>query len=707
MTQDKGYQTGNSANALKTDEKIMEIPQSITVLTRSMIEDLGSGNLSDVLNYAGVGNVFQGDTAVVRGQRVNMLTDGSGDGQQQGPTFDSSMIDSITIVRGPAAVLYGLQSSLGGMIQKNTRIPLPKRGGTIIFQADEFGLMRGEVDFSTPLGQVGQSKFSMRTDLSYQDGKSFFKNSDNDRSVGYLALQMQRPETTIRVNGSYQTTKMIPHRNIFLSPDGTPYAGAGREQDYQPPGMKVERVDHNVRGQVLQRLFPGWDLQARGTFNRNSYSQGVMLGNLADFQNREARFTARWNRLAQKIYVGDLAVLGKYTLLGRKAESFLGGSMNDTTNKPSYFPGDPTFGIDNASRGVGRAQANNILAVSMDAPPIESIRIRQENAYYPILPTTAGNRGVRQSFVQHNLFYQQKIELVPNRLTLTASLSKFRQENTTENLTEPAPPTLTATAVQRQNRLLHRVGLVYNLTNSIVLYAIESTTINVQTSRLIDGGITPPQDGKQREVGIKTDFANGKLSLTASLYDIRLTNVGVNPGGVSPITGASYVVLIGKTKNQGGDIVLSARPLPNWYLTLNYDQHFVHDQNDNGRLPNTNTGSAGMFTRWDFKQESLKKWAIGGGANRFFNRFTGGSTIRFADGSAPAGNGTAGSVAAIRLKDGTGATLFIDYKATKKLTLKLTVNNLFDEFYAVGAQHAFSIDPSLPRNLMFSAYYRF
>lgn len=709
MTQEKGYSLGNSGNALKTDEKIMEIPQSISVITRDMIDDLGSGNLSDVLNYSGVGNVFQGDTAVVRGTRVNMLTDGSGDGQAQGATFDSVMTDSITVARGPTAVLYGLQTSLGGMIQKNTRTPQHKQAGSVTITADEFGLLRGELDITGPIAAVGQTKFAYRVDAAHQDGKSFFKRSDNDRDVAYVAFEMRRPETTVRINGSYQVTKMIPHRNIFLTPDGLPYAGAGREEDYQAPNMRVKRVDQNIRAQALQRLFPGWDLQLRGTFNRNSYSQGVMLGNLVDWQNKEARFSARWNRLGQRIYVGDLAVIGKYTIFGLKADSFFGGVLNETTTYPNFFPGDTTFGTSNAARGVGRAVSASVLAVPMDNPSMEKIVIRQEADYYPILTTARGTRTLTQ---QTNAFYQQKLEVIPNRLTLTGSLSQVHQYVEGENVTVPVATTVTATSVTRQSRLLHRVGAVFNVTKDIALYAIESTTISVQTSRLIDGAITPPSDGTLQEVGVKTDLLGGRVSTTLGIFDNRQTNIAVSSGLVSPITNVAYVTLIGKQVTRGGDISTTIRALPNWQFILGYDRHNVTDQYGNGKLPNTNRGSWNFYTRYDFKIEALKQFSIGGGANRFFDRYASGGTVaspnfRLPDGSALPTNGSPGAVPIIKVKDGTMSSAFIDYRATKQLSFKLTCNNLFDQFFAVGYQHAFCIDPSLPRNFQLSAYYKF
>src|SRR5688572_10932383 len=61
MTEDKGYTHGNSIGALKTEDRIFDIPQSLQVMTRDMIDDIGGGNkVSNILNYAGVGHSIHG-----------------------------------------------------------------------------------------------------------------------------------------------------------------------------------------------------------------------------------------------------------------------------------------------------------------------------------------------------------------------------------------------------------------------------------------------------------------------------------------------------------------------------------------------------------------------------------------------------------------------------------------------------------------------
>ncbi len=96
-------------------------------------------------------------------------------------------------------------------------------------------------------------------------------------------------------------------------------------------------------------------------------------------------------------------------------------------------------------------------------------------------------------------------------------------------LTTPPPVTFTPRSEQRHQEFFYRVGLVYAVTRDVALYALESTTMAVQTVRLIDGGIAEPQQGKMREMGVKVDWADGRVSATLGFYDIAMTRVVSTP----------------------------------------------------------------------------------------------------------------------------------------------------------------------------------
>jgi len=484
--------------------------------------------------------------------------------------------------------------------------------------------------------------------------------------------------------------------------------GASRNESYLTNDTATNPKSYTARVNVLQRLADGWDLQAHAAYSTYAYDAGVMLAggaNSADFQTNEIRFFGRRNQATFHYSSADWTINGKYRLFGRKLESLFGMVYYEPSNPVNFFPTDPTFAVDNVHNGVGfRAISNSILAVPMNNPQMDKIRTRQADAYESTYTTSA--RGIRSSQTQWTMFLQEKIDVLPDRLSLVGSISKFNFFNETESVFSPKPAVITA-SVQRQQGFPYGLGLVFYPMKSVAIYATQRTTLAVQTSRLIDGSVTPPALGKLREVGVKTDFQDGRYSTTFSVYENNLTNVSVGTGLISPFTGLTYSLLIGATNSRGIDLNLSFRPVPNWQMTFSANRGKVTDQYGRGGLPATNRGAWGGFTRYDFTSDALKRFAIGGGANRFYDRWIGASTMRLPDGTTPPGNGSPGSASAIKLKEDIWAMLFIHYKATRNLTLKVQVDNLFDVLIARGFQHASAIDIGEPRNVKLLVTYRF
>src|SRR5882672_10366613 len=104
-TQDSGYNP-TSATPFKTKQQLSDIPQSITVVTRDMLNDLGEYDLEKVLTYVGGVPLFSGELYQLRGSNA-LSTYPVVDGQIDRTVFmDNVYIDSMEIIRGPAALLY-------------------------------------------------------------------------------------------------------------------------------------------------------------------------------------------------------------------------------------------------------------------------------------------------------------------------------------------------------------------------------------------------------------------------------------------------------------------------------------------------------------------------------------------------------------------------------------------------------------------------
>lgn len=98
--QDKGYIANNSATGFKTHQELIKIPQSVTVITRDLIDDIGATKTSDVLQYAGASRFYRGESIRLRGARtLNAYMD---DAIENVPYSDDVTSDSYEVIRGPA-----------------------------------------------------------------------------------------------------------------------------------------------------------------------------------------------------------------------------------------------------------------------------------------------------------------------------------------------------------------------------------------------------------------------------------------------------------------------------------------------------------------------------------------------------------------------------------------------------------------------------
>ena len=709
MTQDKGYHSPYSGSALKTNEEVMKVPQSITVLTRDLIDDIASVDLSDMLNYVGIGNFQQGDSAYVRGNNANLNTDGAGDGS---PSMapDSATIDSITVVRGPIGVLYGGNSSITGAVVRQTRVPLDRRQSILKAQIDEWGFHRVELDHTGPLGQLGAAKFSYRLDLAHQDGDTFLRNVINRRKIYFGVVQMKYKGATFRLNAQHQDIRQPPHKNTVATPDGLPWLGAGRDESFFDKASMIRSSTSQVRGAWIQRFSPAWSMTAYGTLSHYRYGpQSVLIVDQVNYQRQVVRMFARRNNGGVDAYNSGLDVNGVYKLLGREFRTSFGGTAWTSARTPYDHFGNPDFGSQNAQVGTPVRSSASAFGFDRLEIPFAQVRYAMEHLnHVPAeqyrLPPTA-TLGTRVTTTEMNAYFQQNVEIIPDRLIVTGARSTIRNRAKSRNYTVQS---LATPAFTHNQRDLHRYGVVFNLTKNIALYGVESTMVVFlnSTSRLENGDFIPPRDGQMREGGIKMNLWDGRVTATTGIYSTYYKNWAVSrTGGVTP--GFTYNVfdLIRDSYIKGWDVSVATRLGPNWQLMLNYAQQDPRIQVTNTRLPSSFRGSWGVFTSYQFTAEPLRKFRVGGGANRIHDRLTGGSQLILPSGVAA--SAVPGSSASLRLKDGTMTTGFVEYQASRRWNLKLNVNNVLDETFVVGAQNAVAIDPSQPRTFSLIATVKF
>src|ERR1700733_7472288 len=154
---------------LSQDEQ--DTPQSITVVSNALISAQGDTRLEDALkNVPGITlnageGAARGDTVNLRG--FSAFNDFFLDGIRDAAVYnrDSFDADSIEVLKGPAAVLFG-RGSTGGAINQVSKAPLlvPLESVTGVIGSNQ--LYRATADFNAPIGAASAARLNMMGESS-------------------------------------------------------------------------------------------------------------------------------------------------------------------------------------------------------------------------------------------------------------------------------------------------------------------------------------------------------------------------------------------------------------------------------------------------------------------------------------------------------------------------------------------------------------
>ena len=159
----QGYRATRSATGTRTDAALRDVPQSIAVIPRQVLEDQQATSLDDALrNASGIrpGGSAGGraEAYLLRGFRTQTY---AVDGVLLNPALefpegfrDLANIERVEVLKGPASVLYG-RGDPGGLINLVTRQPMFTPSGGVNILAGTHGFARGEFDLTGPIGSSG------------------------------------------------------------------------------------------------------------------------------------------------------------------------------------------------------------------------------------------------------------------------------------------------------------------------------------------------------------------------------------------------------------------------------------------------------------------------------------------------------------------------------------------------------------------------
>lgn len=668
---ESGAYYAGDATGTKTDLVLRELPQSVRVLSRQAIDDLGATRLDDTLDYVGGvsrQNNFGGlwDNVAIRGLPGNentgssMLLNGLSANRGFNAPRDTADVERIEFLKGPVSTLYG-SSEPGGTVNVVSKAPLWRAGHSFEGYAGSHDFRRLSVDSSGPLGD----NVAYRLNAAIEDRNSFRDEVDSQRKLLAPALTWRLGDRTeINYTGQWLRHESVLDRGVVAI--NNELGAVPRERFLGEPADGRVRVENTTHQLVLDHaLGERWALRS-GLSRRDGSLRGFSTE--ATAVRPDGRTLTRQRRFRD--YVSDDTALqvelrGDLDLAGTRHDLLLGVESYE-------------FHLDQLMLRVNPTTAAP-YAIDLFAP-----------VYGQPQPTPLPNTDTRERQRNTAVYLQDAIRLGDRwRVVLGVRNDSFRQ--TLDNLRTGASTS------QGPTQTTPRVGVSWMPSAAWTLYANAGRSFRPNAGSGIGGQAFDPESGRALEGGAKWQAADGRTGGTLSLFDIEKRNVvtgdPANPG---------FAIAAGGVRSRGIELDFSGQVTDHLRVNASLVQLDVEVTRDNvlavGRpLINVPRRNGSLLAVYENTLPGGSLYGLGGGATYVGERL--GATPTQAQANA--------GVADFILPAYATAKLVAYWRVNPTLRLSLDVDNVFDRTYYSSSVFQTWVTPGNARMLTLGAQVRF
>ena len=205
----------DQVTALKTPVPIIDVPQTLSIVTDEDIRKQGFRELGDIVRYTPGVNTSQGeghrDSVVFRGVRstADFYLDGVRDDVQYYRSLYN--LEQVEILRGPNALLFG-RGGTGGIINRVTKkAVLNDAFGSFDMGADTFGAFDFAVDYNVQTGENSALRINFHSD-TLENHRDYY---DGDRYGFNPTLRVQiSPQTTLDLSYEHADHERFIDRGV-------------------------------------------------------------------------------------------------------------------------------------------------------------------------------------------------------------------------------------------------------------------------------------------------------------------------------------------------------------------------------------------------------------------------------------------------------------------------------------------------------------
>ncbi|WP_343722559.1 TonB-dependent siderophore receptor [Herbaspirillum seropedicae] len=512
----------------KSSTPLSETPQSISVVTRAMMDSQQAVSLSDALkNVSGVVAQQYGrrgwDDLIIRGQVASdsLYLDGLRTTASSRVAEQLYGLQQVEVLKGPGSLLYGLVLP-GGLVNMVSKRPQGSDFANVDVTVGSHDLYQSTVDLNKSLSENGKQAFRINGLISNSNDATDHVWFKNRYIAPSLSLDLGA-RTDFTILTSYQERNYVRQQGLPLSGSITPNASGplARSLFIGEPGARPYAANETRIGYSLTHRFDdGWTLN-----NNLRYQQFTMSGQLISINNLTG------------------------TSLTRSAmdQTFEGQTFTMDTNVQRSFATawgkhEVTLGTDYMnSRELERTLTCSVTPLSNIYNPSYGARV--------VCPTqlTSTNAKLNDTSVRDTGFYARDKISLGERWQLLAGVRQDRAATYTTNAltgshSDNASSATTASA-----------AIMVELWHGVRPYLSYATSFYPNSGTAFDGSIFKPETGKQWETGVKVDLDEGRTSINFALFDLRRRNVLVTDPDHT-----SYKMAIGGQRSQGGEISVTS-----------------------------------------------------------------------------------------------------------------------------------------------------
>ncbi len=569
------YLSNNKSNSVKTPTPILDVPQSLSILTADDITQRNIVSIGQVIDYTPGVTTSQGeghrDAVVFRGVRstADFYIDGARDDVQYFRSLYN--IEQVEILRGPNALLFG-RGGTGGVLNRVTKkAQLNEQFTGYKTSLNSFGGYRAEIDANV----ATSDESAIRINAMYEHLENHRDFFDGDR-IGFnpTAHFSLSDATKIDLSYEYINHERFIDRGIPTNSNGRPVE-AFEEVVFADPENNFNDVEAHVFRAIVQHDFSD---TIRGNFSASyadfdkvysnffasSFDEDTNVVGLDGYIDSTERENAIFSgNLVSEFTTGNIdhsVLIGAEAIFTSSDQNRFNSLFDQTDDDVEFF---------NVSRPLSFRSFSGINASG----------ITTTSAFSDINDDTRVELDVYSFFIQDEIAISEHLDLV-----LGARFDSFDIEVFNVVADE--------TRSRTDDEVSPRVGLIYKPQENISIYASYSESFLPRSGEQFaningDNNQLDPDVFETGEIGIKWDFSEG-LSLTAAIFENEQTSLAVSDDDA----GRFDVI---ESEISGFELQAIGQVLDSWSINANYS--FLEGEN----------GSTGLTPR-ELPKHTFSVW---------------------------------------------------------------------------------------------------